>query len=62
MYVPLDSALYRMLLNDYLCFVQELSLLVEEQERDGEGAAAARPLAQSSPVPVRIVLETGMSF
>ena len=43
-------------------FVQELSLLVEEQERDGEGAAAARPSAQSSPAPVRIVLKTGMSF
>ena len=31
------------IINNYLCFVQELSLLVEEQERDGEGAAAMRP-------------------
>ena len=34
-------------------FVQELSLLVEEQEGYGEGAAAVLPLAQSSPVWVR---------
>ena len=41
------------IINNHLCFVQELSLLVEEQERDGEGDVAVRLLAQSSPVPVR---------
>ena len=39
--------------NVIICVVQELSLLVEEQERDGEGDVAVRLLAQSSPVPVR---------
>ena len=41
------------IINNHLCFVQELSLLVEEQERDGEGAASVMPLAQSSSVRVR---------
>ena len=41
------------IINNHLCFVQELSLLVEEQERDGGGDVAVRLLAQSSPVPVR---------
>ena len=36
------------IINNHLCFVQELSLLVEEQERDGEGDVAVRLLAQSS--------------
>ena len=56
--------------NVIICVVQELSLLVEEQERDGEGDVAVRLLAQSSPVPVRfyfgyalvIITGTGTHF
>ena len=29
--------------------------MVEDVERDGEGAAAARPLASSSPAPVSLL-------
>ena len=34
-------------------------MLVEEPALDGEGAAAVRPLASSSPAPVRIFLLSG---
>ena len=38
-------------------------MLVEEPALDGEGAAAVRPLASSSPAPVRIfIVRCGIVF
>ena len=42
--------------------IKDLNILVEEPALDGEGAAAVRPLASSSPVPVRILLSSAELF
>ena len=43
--------------------VKDLNVLVEVPELDGEGAAAVRPLASSSPAPVRIfVIRCGIVY
>ena len=36
--------------------IKDLHILIEEPALDGEGAAAVRPLASSSPAPVRIFI------
>ena len=41
--------------------IKDLNILVEEPALDGEGAAAVRPLASSSPAPVRILV-SGTEF
>ena len=42
--------------------VKDLNVLVEVPELDGGGAAAVRPLASSSPAPVRILLSGAELF
>ena len=42
--------------------VKDLNILVEVPELDGEGAAVVRPLASSSPAPVRILLSGAELF
>ena len=51
--MPLDSALYRMLLNDYLCFCTGAQPVGGGAGAGWRGCCSGEAATRSSPVPVR---------